>query len=326
MRLPVRWSAALMVAGAFTFAACGSDTAEAPVTPDASQGPLEYTVTPNAVEWSPGEDDAIPTDPKTVLIGGVIAAGGYPSFGATQWAGGIDGSSSARPGWFTMTTAPDFSRDPLGWRFTFRLNPSVVSQLTSSASATIAVNVPAARNNPQMITVRYNLCTALQLGDNGLASLDSGDPIWDRSSTYNNDVDEDLDDRYPYDEYCLTIPAGTTYRVDMIGECSELPGVSHEDVYLYSWYDPELDTSNGFIDSDDDGGDCNNSVIFIENESGAPRVATIRATSYGDLEDEDRRFGNYRILVSEGGDDFDDLREVHPRDAAEKATKGAVRR
>ncbi|HET9134718.1 MAG TPA: hypothetical protein VFN90_10460 [Gemmatimonadales bacterium] len=308
MRLPVRWSAALMVAGAFTFAACGSDTAEAPVTPDASQGPLEFTVTPNVVEF--GEDELNAS--KTVLIGGLIAAGGYPSFGTPQF-------STGDRGWYTMTTTPDFSREPLGWRFTFRLNPSA-AELDGTVQATIPVNVPAARNNPQMITVRYSRCTLLTLGESRNARLDGNDPVWDRSSTYNNDINEG--DEYPYDEYCVSVPAFSTVTVEMFGDQCEgsPPGAAHEDVYLYSWYNPVLGSSDGFEDSDDDGNDCSNdSIIFLENESGSSRVFTIRATSYCEIDDcgnneyepaVDYAFGNYVIRATLGGGD--DLREGEP--------------
>jgi hypothetical protein len=316
MRTTVRFAATLLAAGTLSLAACGDNAPEAPASPDLSQGPLEFTISPGLVEF--GENDL--NTSKSVLIGGLIAVGGYPQFGAPQY-------STGDRGWFTMTTTPDFSREPLGWRFTFRLNPSA-ADLDGTVQARIPVNVPAARNNPQMITVRYSRCRILGLGDNGLARLDENDPIWDRSSIYNNDVDPD--DLHPYDEYCLTIPAFTTYAVEMIGECSALPGVSHDDVYLYSWYNPTLGSSAGFVDSDDDGGDCNNSVIYIPNNTGESRVVTIRATSWNEIGDAinelenppvDEAFGNYRILVSESG--FT-LREAAP--AAEKGDKKTAER
>lgn len=147
MRSYVRYLAAASAASLLVFAACGGETA-APASPDLSSGSLNYTITPNQVSWTRLPGGPMPVDTRQVLIGGLIAVGGYPQFGAMQYTGAND--------WLEMTTVPDLSRSPLAWRFTFKLKPKAATLPIGRYTATIPVNVPAAQNNPQSIVVVFN--------------------------------------------------------------------------------------------------------------------------------------------------------------------------
>lgn len=269
MRLPVRWSAALMVAGAFTFAACGSESTEAPITPDASQGNLEYVVTPSAVSWDKAPADPIPTTTRTVLIGGVIAAGGYPSFGAPQYSGGATG-------WFEMSTTPNFSRDPLGWRFTFRLRPSAQSLPIGSYTAQIPVNVPAARNNPQMITVSFTNCgNCLLPGIQSAGSLTGASPIFGGG----NDPATNPGGFKYYQAFRLFLDPGQSTYIRNLGATGGYGTLN--DPYLYVWQEPA--SVGTFLGSNDDSCGTLNSSIFVQNSSGTRQSYLVYSSHFSSL-------------------------------------------
>ncbi len=283
MRSYVRFLTAAATASVLVLSACGGEAAT-PSSPDLSAGALTYAISPNNVGWSKQPADPIPTTTQSVLITGLIAVGGYPQFGAIQYSG--NGNN-----WLDMTTTPDLSRSPLGWRFSFKLKPGAASLPIGTYTATIPVMVPAATNNPQSIVVTFNNCgNCLFVGDERLAALTNTDPIWDRSSTYNND--DVPGDRYPFDEWRVIVAPFSSVWVDMIGECDVTrPDVSHDDVYLYAWT-----TALAFVDSDDDGGSCNNSIFELTNPGATQMEFIVRATSYDDDTDS-YAYGAYRIRV-----------------------------
>jgi hypothetical protein len=308
MRSYVRYAAAA-AASLLVFSACGGDT-DAPASPDLSSGSLNYTITPAVTGWTKLPEDPLPVDTRTVLIGGLIAVGGYPQFGAMQYSGASN--------WLEMTTTPDLSRSPLAWRFTFKLKPQAASLPIGSYQAVIPVTVGGAQNNPQQIVITYSNCgNCLFVGDVRDGELTVTDPVWDRSSTYNEGPGDY--ESYPYDDWRVFVPAFTTVAVLLQGEdCLGNP-YTHEDPYLYAWTPaPDLD----FITSDDDGDCGNDSIIYITNNTGAQREYLVRATSFGEIGD-GRDFGSYRISVFLDDDDYDyDLRAPEPGDkpTAERST------
>jgi hypothetical protein len=293
------------------FAACSGDNAATPTSPDLASGSLNYTITPAQVSWTRQPDGPMPVDKKTVLIGGLIAVGGYPQFGAIQYTGATD--------WLEMTTVPDLSRSPLAWRFTFKLKPKAATLPIGRYTATIPVNVPAAQNNPQNIVVVFSHCdNCLYVGDIRDGELTPSDPVWDRDSDYNEGPGDEYS--YPYDDWRVFVPPFSTVAVVVEGgDCLGGP-YTHEDNYLYAWTPaPDYD----FIDSDDDSYCDNDPIIYITNSTGAQREYLVRATSYGEIGD-GRDFGTYRIRVFlEDYDDYDyGLRAADPNDkpTAEKST------
>lgn len=282
MRSYVRYLAAASAASLLVFAACGGETA-APASPDLSSGSLNYTITPNQVSWTRLPSGPMPVDTRTVLIGGLIAVGGYPQFGAMQYTGATD--------WLEMTTVPDLSRSPLAWRFVFKLKPKAATLPIGRYTATIPVNVPAARNNPQSIVVVFNHCdNCLFVGDQRDAQLSGGDASWDASSTYNNTGS------YRYDDYRVFVPPVSTVQVDMYGGCANGGGSTGStygsiwDVYLYAFTPAPAFVS---VTSDDDAGCGYDSIILLTNATGTLKEYLVRATSYSS-----GTTGTYRIRVS----------------------------
>ncbi len=299
MRSYVRYLAAASAASLLVFAACGGDTA-APASPDLSSGSLNYTITPNQVSWTRLPDGPMPVETKQVLIGGLIAVGGYPQFGAMQYEGASD--------WLEMTTVPDLSRSPLAWRFTFKLKPKAATLPIGRYTATIPVNVPAAQNNPQSIVVVFNHCdNCLFVGDYRDGALTVDDPMWNWSSTYNNDAGGG----HLYDDWRVFVPAFTTVSVIVEGGDCLGGAYNHEDNSLTAWTWPDLTP----VDDDDDGYCGNDPIVNITNSTGAQREYLVRAGSY-DAFGGSRWTGTYRIHVFiGGGDDYDyGLRASEPGD------------
>jgi hypothetical protein len=330
MRFSRLISASLLVAAVTVLGSCGETTT--PTTPSATDpsllGVREFTISPNPVSWSKQPEDTLPTDTKTVLIGGVIAVASYPTFGPPVYTSSVPIEASpttigAVPNnWLEFTygaSASSFSKAPLGWNVSFKLKPAAALLPIGSYTATIAVNVPAALNNPQMLRVTFNNCgNCLFVGDERLAALTSDDPVWNRSSVYNNNPEG----AYPYDDWRVFVAPFSTVQVDMIGECDpSRPDVSHEDVYLYAW-----ETDLEFYDRDDDGGACNNSVFWLTNSGPTQKEFLVRSTSYSSSSS--YKYGAYRIVISLG--DYGALRAADPSDKATPAkvryrTTGAVK-
>ena len=281
MRLSRLFSASLLVTAVTVLASCGESTTPAATNatdPSLGTGTREYSLSANPT-WQKQPADPLPTDSRTVLVGGLIAAAGYPFFGAIRYTGGgVD--------WFSMSTAPSFSRNPLGWNFVFRLKPSAASLPIGVYTATIPVNVPAATNNPQLITVTYNNCNnCLFVGDSRDAALTGLDPKWNRSSTYNNSGG------YPYDDWRVFVPPFTTVQVDMIGSPCGNPNYTHSDPYQYVFTTPAL----AYVTSDDDAGCGYNSIVSITNSTATQQEYLLRATSYSSAQT-----GTYNISVEIG--------------------------
>ncbi len=307
MRSYVRYAAAA-AASLLVFSACGGDT-DAPASPDLSSGSLTYTITPGVTGWTKLPADPLPVTTRTVLIGGLIAVGGYPQFGAIQYTGANN--------WLEMTTLPDLSRSPLAWRFTFKLKPQAASLPIGSYQAVIPVTVGGAQNNPQQIVITYSNCgNCLFLGDVRNGELSISDPVWDRSSGYNEGPGDY--ESYPYDDWRVFVPPFTTVAVVLEGEdCVGAP-YTHEDTYLYAWT-PGPDFT--FITADDDDYCGNDPLISLTNPTGVQKEYLVRATSYDAIGDGTRVFGTYRIRVFIA-DDYDyDLRapEHGDKPTAEKS-------
>ncbi|MEP6590330.1 MAG: hypothetical protein ABJC19_04020 [Gemmatimonadota bacterium] len=168
MRLIRRICATALVASVTLMAACGSG--DTPTSSDAQKPSLgtnlDFTVsntTPNFV--AEGGAQANPRTMK-VFIGGLIAAASYPSLGTPVYA------PSTNNKWLTVSTAPQFSRDPLGFSFDFTVDRTGLAD--GLYTATIPVTVVGARNNPQTITVAFAVCAAtncLFMGSNRAGNL-----------------------------------------------------------------------------------------------------------------------------------------------------------
>lgn len=296
MRSSVRYAAAC-AAALLVFTACGGDNTDAPTAPSLDQGPLIYTITPATTTWTRLIDGPVPTDPKTVLIGGLIAVGGYPFFGAMQWDGVPYGGAPADfdpadyQGWVTMTTAPDLSRSPLAWRFTFKLTPKAETLPIGRYTLTIPVNVGGAQNNPQSIVVVFNHCNnCLFVGDERISETTTGSPTWNRSSSLNESGG------YFYEDWRVFVPPFTTVQVDMFGDNASdhnCGPYTTGDPYLYA-FGPTPATT--FVDSDDDSGCGYDSIIYITNGTGAQQEYLVRATNYSS-----GNYGTYKIRVSLSG-------------------------
>jgi hypothetical protein len=290
MRSYVRYAAAA-AASLLVFSACGGDT-DAPASPDLSSGSLNYTITPAVTGWTKQPEDPVPVDTRTVLIGGLIAVGGYPQFGAMQYSGASN--------WLEMTTTPDLSRSPLAWRFTFKLKPQAASLPIGTYQAVIPVTVGGAQNNPQQIVITYSNCgNCLFVGDERDGQLSVTDMSWNRSSTYNNAGG------YFVDDWRVFVPPFTTVAVELRSGCSGVGTLG--DPYLYAFNPSPAFT---FVNSNDDSGCGLESYMFLTNSGATQREFLVRATSFssGDT-------GTYRIRVLLDDDDYDyDLRAPEPGD------------
>lgn len=305
MRFSRLYSATLLVAAAAVLSSCGeaATPTATPQDPALSQGNREYSLAPGFVNFVRDIGQPVPTETKTVLIQGLIAVASYPTFGPIVYQG--DGND-----WLEFIHGPSeesLSRSPYGWIVGFKLKPSAAALTEGPHSATIAVNVPAALNNPQYITVSFG-CSALVLdGARPDGELTPSDPRWDWEDEYNNDGN------YPFDDYCLTVPAYTSVRVFVEGnDCLGLP-YTHEDNILAVFELPSLD----FVDYDDDGWCDNDPVVYFTNNTGAPKNYLARVSSYDEAFDGSRDFGSYRVTAQTY---YDDLRSKDPV-TAEKGDK-----
>lgn len=309
MRSYVRYAAVACAASLLVLAGCGSEPA-APASPNLAEGSLTYAITPAQLQWTRVPNGPMPKDSLITLISGLIAVGGYPQFGTIQYSGGPSAGqpntgAGAYGDWLDMSKTPNLSRSPLGWRFVFKLKPNAANFPIGRYVATIPVTVGGASNNPQNIVVVFSHCdNCLYLDDERLASLSVQDPTWTRGSTFSN-----APGAYPYDDWRVFVPPFTTVQVDMIGECDiSRPDVSHDDVYLYAWNTP-TSPGDGAVTLDDDGGSCNNSIIFLTNGGATQKEFTVRGTSFSG-----GAYGAYRIWVHLAGGGGYTLRSWEPGD------------
>ena len=300
MRFTRLFSVTAMVAAVTLLASCGeSSTPTSPsaaTNPSMDAGPRYVTLTPANPGWTKQPNDPIPTDPRTVLIGGLIAVAGYPSFGAPVYAG-----TSPAGNWLDMDLAPNFSRTPLGWTVTFTLKASAAALPIGSYTATIAVTVPAALNNPQNIVVTFNNCgNCLFLGDSRLTTITTSSPTfdWRADNFYGSGT-------YYYYEYRLFLLAGETAFVQNWGSGLLGGTIGDPTVALYN-----ADTFSAIGHNDD----CNglSSQYMITNSSGVTKEYRVRASSYSS-----GVTGTETIVISPtsycGGDD-ESLRASLPAD------------
>lgn len=205
MRFTRLFSATALVAAVTLLASCGESSSptstSAGTDPSFAAGPREFTITPNPISWTKLPADPIPTDTRTVLIGGVIAVASYPTFGTPVYTGSQPGAN-----WLDINTAPNFSLSPLGWKVTFKLKQSAQALPIGTYTATIPVMLPAATNNPQNIVVNFSNCgNCLFLGDTRLATVATG-PTFD---WYANDY-FNTGNRTYFTEYRLILRPGET--------------------------------------------------------------------------------------------------------------------
>ncbi|MES2304015.1 MAG: hypothetical protein V4558_00815 [Gemmatimonadota bacterium] len=282
MRLIRRISATALVASLTLLASCGDNATTQPAALDL--GTREFAIAPNNPSWSKQPADPIPTDQRTVLISGLVAVASYPQFGTPVYTGANN--------WLDMNYAPNLSRSPLGWLVSFKLKPGAQALPIGKYTATIPVTVPAALNNPQMITVTFNNCgNCLFVGDQRDGELTTDDPRWARGAGYNESG------TYPYDDWRLFVAPNTTVNVRVEGGDCLGGAYNHQDNYLYAFEQPGLI----FRTSDDDSYCVNDPVIDVVNASGVQVEYLIRATSYGQAFDgSGRDFGTYRITVAPG--------------------------
>lgn len=329
MRSYVRYAAVACAASLLVLAGCASEPA-APASPNLAEGSLTYAITPNQLQWTRIPNGPMPKDSLITLISGLIAVGGYPQFGAIQYSGGpAQGQPSSGAGaygdWLDMSKTPNLSRSPLGWRFVFKLKPNAANFPIGRYVATIPVTVGGASNNPQNIVVVFNHCdNCLYVGDERLAALSVTDPTWTNSyysGTYNN-----TPGGFYYDDWRVFVPPFTTVQVDMYGECDvSRPDVNLDDAWLSAWTTP---TSDGqvAVDTDDDAGACNNSIIYLTNGGPTQQEFLVRATTCCGTPT-----GPYRIRVSLYGGGGYTLRAWEPGDlpleeklAAAKKARGST--
>lgn len=300
MRSYVRYAAAACAASMLVLAGCGSEPAT-PASPNLAEGSLTYAITPAQLQWTRIPDGPMPTDSLITLISGLIAVGGYPQFGAVQYSGGPSAGQpnegdGAYGDWLDMSTRPNLSRSPLGWRFIFKLKPKASNFPIGRYVATIPVTVGGASNNPQNIVVVFNHCdNCLYVGDERLASLSVEDPTYNRDFNFSN-----APGGFPYDDWRVFVPPFTSVVVDMIGECDVTrPDVNIDDVWLTAWTTP-TQNGQGAYDIDDDGGACNNSRIFLSNGGPTQQEFLVRSSICCGFP-----YGAYRIVVSlDGSGDY----------------------
>jgi hypothetical protein len=273
MRYSTRFPSLMLAVSALAVSACGSETVETPVDINSSRGSLEFAVSPSTIEW--GTADLAGQPPvRTVLISGLVAAIGYPIFGTTQYSGGFAEAVNPARGWFTMSTSPVFSREPLGWRFTFRLNPSVAAQLTTSAEAVIPVTIPAARNNPQMITVRLNLRRNIPVSGDLVPGAQLPVVLTNNTTRFSGGSDpseESNGNKYAIAFRMVLQPGQSTY----------IRHTANFDAYLYVWEEPASPST--FVGSNDDSCGSLNSQIFVQNTSGTPKTYLVYGSHFSSL-------------------------------------------
>ncbi len=283
MRFTRLFSAITLVAAATVLASCGESstpTTTSATDPSLALGPREFTLTPSSISWDRGTVGApIPTDTKSVLIGGVIALATYPSFGTPVYTGG-------QGNWLDFDTSPTFQMSPMGWRVDFKLKPVAQNLPEGSYTASIPVTIPGAVGNPKMITVSFG-CPA-QLVVNGPyreGALTDATPKWSRSSTFNNSGNA------PFQDWCVNVPAATRVYVWMQGG---YPGCIGQTIYHYTLYDAYeyvfTRPGNAYVTQDDDAGCGYDSIVTITNGGSGTQQYVVRATNYSDS-----YRGTYRI-------------------------------
>jgi|CXWL01.1.fsa_nt_gi hypothetical protein len=312
MRSYVRYAAAACAASMLVLAGCASEPAT-PASPNLAEGSLTYAITPAQLSWTRIPNGPMPKDSLIALISGLIAVGGYPQFGAIQYSGGPS-QQSATPGpgaygdWLDMSTRPNLSRSPLGWRFVFKLKPNAASFPIGRYIATIPVTVGGASNNPQSIVVVFNHCdNCLFVDDYRDGELTAGDPRWNWSNTYNNSGN------FAYDDWSAFVPPFTTVAIIVEGgDCLGGP-YNHQDNTLTAWTVPGL----SFVDGDDDGYCSNDPIIFITNSSPTMTEYLVRASGF-DAFGGSRFAGTYRIHMFVWGGGGYTLRERTPDEPGDK--------
>jgi len=302
MRFTRLFSAITLVAAVTLLGSCGesSTPTSAGTDPSANLGPREFSISPSFINWERMLiRDPIPTDTRTVLIGGIIPLASYPSFGAPIYTG-------AANNWLDIDTSPNFSLNPLGWIVSFKLKPVAQTLPEGSYVATIPVTVPAAINNPQMITISFGCNQLVVDGPYREGNLEAGSQHWNRSSTFNNEGG------YAYQDWCVFVPSGTTVWVWMQGG---YPGCfaagTLYDSYTYVFTQPD----HAFVTSDDDGGCGYDSLESWTNTTGATKEYLVRATNFSTSQ-----LGTYRIriLTSDPCSDGCGDSELRMGDAAKK--------
>ncbi len=277
MRLFRRICATALVASVTLLVACGSDTPVATDSNDPSLATnLDFTVsntTPNFT--AEGGAQANPRTMK-VFIGGLIAAASYPALGTPVY------SPSANRNWLTISTAPQFSRTPLGWYFDFTVDRTGLAD--GLYTATIPVTVVGARNNPQSIVVSFAVCAAtncLFMGSNRAGSL-----------TATNDFNPN--DPTPFtgsaakwfQEWRLFLNPGQTAYIQIHAGSTGEGTLS--DSYIYLWQLP----GDAFLGSNDDF--CGlDSELPVTNASGSIVQYRVYASHFGG-----KRTGTYNIVIS----------------------------
>ncbi len=313
MRFTRLISAITLVAAVTVLGSCGGSSAptSAGTDPSANLGPREFALMPSQINWDRGlVGDPIPTDTKTVLIAGIIPLASYPSFGAPVYSGGADN-------WLDMDLSPNFSRSPLGWIASFKLKQAAQDLPEGSYTATILVTVPAALNNPQMITISFG-CHQLEVdGPYKEGNLTSDTPRWDRDTyEYNNDAAGG----YAYQDWCVFVPPLTRVWVWQQGGYDGCPG---HDVLGYTLYDSYLYTftqpDHEYVESDDDGACGYDSLLDFYNSSTSPKEYLIRSTSYDTYDEEG--VGTYRIQVNTYDPYYGDGEDLHAPGRATKPVK-----
>lgn len=278
---------AAAVAAALVLAACGGDqTATQPEqTGSTIDGPLTFTLTPEAVGISRDANDPDVIENGHLQVGGLIAIGGYPQFGAPMYGAGATG-------WLHISTEPNFTRDPLAWNFTFSLTQAGRDLPEGVYQAQVPVMVTAALNSPQMLTVTYTYCATgncLVLGSVRDGSLSTA-----TSPTFNPNSSIPLGvgvGAKMFEEWRLFVLPGQTVYLNNRGTAGGFGTLS--DPYLYAWTLP----GDAFYGSDDDN--CNlNSELPIHNASGSVQEYRIYASHFGGYKQ-----GSYQISVNPGPED-----------------------
>jgi len=310
--------ASLLVAAVTVLASCGGSTtptATNATDPSLGTGTREYSLSANPT-WQKEPEDPIPTDTKTVLISGVIAVGSYPQFGPPVYAGANN--------WLDIVLTQNFSRAPLGWIVSFKLKPAAQSLPIGSYTMTMAVNVPAALNNPQNIVVTFTNCgNCLFLGSVRPGDITAISPTWDRGNSFNNTGS------YSYKDWRLFLDPGQTAWVQQIGGsyelCSETgPLGDQSDPNLYIFDVPTV-LGNPYLFYNDDWCGYSSQVGPITNGTGVRKEYLVRATQYSSGITSGNGVGGYNavgtytmrvVSVPFGGSSA--VREQTPADIAKK--------
>ena len=308
MRFTRLFSAITLVAAVTVLGSCGESstpTTTSKTDPSAALGPREFSLSPSSINWARGlVGDPIPLDTKTVLVGGIIPLASYPTFGTPVYTGGANN-------WLDIITTPNFSRNPLGWIVSFKLKPAAQFLPEGSYTATIPVTVPAALNNPQMITISFGCHQLVVDGPYREDEHTSNSPMWDRSSEYNNDAEGG----FAYHDWCVFVPPLTRVWVWMQGGYPGCPGealgYTLYDSYIYVFTQPD----HAYVTQDDDGGCGYDSLKSFYNASSVTKEYLVRSTNYDQEE-----LGTYRIQVLTSDPLGEDLRAGPPTAKPRKTT------